>query len=113
MRHRWFLLMSLLSVVGTLALGVLLWQAAQLDTLSVVAGRIETIKPGLGAVRWLLIALLAWAWPVLPRPHKLHGDTITHTHWMAWRWRIVGWLLVIELVLGQNLVGRFWGAVSG
>ena len=25
---------------------------------------------------------------------------------MALRWRITGWLLVIELIIGQNLFGR-------
>ncbi|EAR22268.1 hypothetical protein NB231_05145 [Nitrococcus mobilis Nb-231] len=32
---------------------------------------------------------------------------------MALRWRVIGWLLVIELVLGQNLIVRFLGAISG
>ena len=32
---------------------------------------------------------------------------------MALRWRVIGWLVVIELVLGQNPIGRFLGAISG
>ena len=31
---------------------------------------------------------------------------------MALRWRIVGWLLVIELIIGQNLLGRVVGVLA-
>ena len=31
---------------------------------------------------------------------------------MALRWRIVGWLLVIEFVIGQNLLGRVVGVLA-
>ncbi|MCP5414685.1 MAG: hypothetical protein H6961_08770 [Chromatiaceae bacterium] len=32
---------------------------------------------------------------------------------LAQRWRLLGWLLVIELVLGQDLLGRFFAAATG
>jgi hypothetical protein len=37
----------------------------------------------------------------------------TRTHWLALRWRVTARLLVIELVLGQDLLGRFLSVVSG
>ena len=32
---------------------------------------------------------------------------------LAQRWRVLGWLLVIELVLGQDLPGRFFAVTTG
>ena len=32
---------------------------------------------------------------------------------LSLRWRIVTWLVVIELMLGQNLLGRFMSALQG
>lgn len=32
---------------------------------------------------------------------------------LSLRWRIVTWLVVIELMLGQNLLGRFLAALQG
>jgi hypothetical protein len=29
---------------------------------------------------------------------------------MAWRWRVLGWWVVLELVLGQELLNRFLAA---
>jgi len=32
---------------------------------------------------------------------------------LAQRWRLVGWFLLIELVLGQELLGQFFAATTG
>ena len=115
LRRRWFLTLSLVAVGGVIAVGLVLWQAVGLSSLSTVSERVAAAKPFASAIRLALIGLLALAWPRLPVfwAGANGNDDRTHVRWMALRWRVAGWLLVIELVLGQNLIGRFLGAISG
>jgi len=115
LRRRWFLTLSLAAAIGVIAVGVVLWQAVGLTSLSTVSERIAAAKPFANALRFALIGLLALTWPRLPAlwTGVIGEDDRAHVRWMALRWRVVGWLLVIELVLGQNLIGRFLGAISG
>ena len=115
LRRRWFLTLSLVAVGGVIAVGLVLWQAVGLSSLSTVSERVAAAKPFASAIRFALIGLLALAWPWLPAlwAGADGNDDRTHARWMALRWRVAGWLLVIELVLGQNLIGRFLGAISG
>lgn len=115
LRRRWFLTLSLVAVGGVIAVGLVLWQAVGLSSLSTVSERVAAAKPFASAIRFALIGALALAWPRLPAlwTGANDSDDRTHAHWMALRWRVVGWLIVIELVLGQNLIGRFLGALSG
>jgi hypothetical protein len=115
LRRSWFLGLSLLALALVLAVGALLWQVVELTSLAAVAERVEGIKPVAGAIRLLLIALLALFWQRLVDlvAHARDVSDGTRTHWLALRWRVTGWLLVIELVLGQDLLGRFLSTVSG
>ena len=115
LRRRWFLTLSLVAVGGVIAVGLVLWQAVELNSLSTVSERVAAAKPFASAIRFVLIGVLALAWPRLPAlwAGANGNDDRTHVRWMALRCRVVGWLLVIELVLGQNLIGRFLGAISG
>jgi hypothetical protein len=115
LRRPWFLGLSLLALALVLAIGALLWQAVELTFLAAVSERIEGVKPVAGAVRLLLIGLLALFWPRLVAFVALvrNASDRTRTHWLALRWRVTGWLLVIELVLGWDLLGRFLGAIRG
>ena len=112
-KRSWFLGLSLLALALVLAVGALLWQAVELTSLAAVSERIEGLKPVAGAVRLFLIGLLASFWPRLVEfaARNRNVDDRTRTHWLALRWRVTGWLLVIELVLGQDLLGRFLSAV--
>jgi len=115
LRRRWFLTLSLVAAIGVIAVGLVLWQVVEVSSLSTVSVRVAAAKPFASAIRFALIGVLALVWPRLPA--LLAGadgnDDRTHERWMALRWRVVGWLIVIELVLGQNLIGRFLGAISG
>lgn len=115
LRRRWFLTLSLVAVGGVIAVGLVLWQAVELNSLSTVSELLAAAKPFASAIRFALIGLLALAWPWLPPlwAGADGNDDRTHARRMALRWRVVGWLIVIELVLGQNLIGRFLGAISG
>jgi hypothetical protein len=112
-RRSWFLGLSLLALALVLAVGAVLWQAVELMSLAAVSERIEGLKPVAGAVRLFLIGLLASLWTGLVEfaARNRNVDDRTRTHWLALRWRVTGWLLVIELVLGQDLLGRFLSAV--
>ncbi|MDZ7752999.1 MAG: hypothetical protein U5S82_15410 [Gammaproteobacteria bacterium] len=138
-RRRWFFTLSLVATVGVIAVGLLLWQAVGLGSLAVVSERVGQVRPYLSGLRFALIGLLALAWPRLPALWWGGRDWAEsqRSRWMALRWRVVGWLLVIELVLGQNvvlgaqcdacsapvgtapgtaqinLIGRFLGTISG
>ena len=115
-RRAGFLGLSLLAIVLVLVVGVLLWQAVALTSLAEVGQTVDQFKPIAAGIRLLLIGLLAIiAWPrlVASATRTRNDDERTQVHWLALRWRVIGWLLVIELVLGQNLLGRFLAAIHG
>jgi len=66
------------------------------------------LKPALTGFRLAIIALVAVAWPWIVNALQRWGriDGTQAANLIAVRWRIVTWLLVIELVLGQNLLGQ-------
>ena len=104
-RRRWFLGLSLLALALVLAVGALLWQAVELTSLAAVSRTIDAFKPIAGVVRLTLIGLLALFWPRLVAfaARTRNADGRTKVHWLGLRWRVIGWLLVIELFLGQDL----------
>jgi hypothetical protein len=110
LRRRWFLMLSLVAAAAAIVVGVVLWQAVELSSLTAVSERVDRWRPLLGGLRLALIGALAVVWPCLSSLHSRADDEAARAHWMALRWRVVGWLLVIELVIGQNLLGRFFSA---
>ena len=114
LRRRWLLTLSLVAALTAIAAGMLLWQAVGLSSLTAVSERVDQVKPLMSGLRLALIGVLAVAWPRLsPLGARFGADNeATRARWMALRWRIVGWLLVIELVIGQNVLGRFLGALA-
>jgi len=114
MRRIGFLGLSLLAVTLTIIVGVVLWQAVELSSVSRVSDRIDQLKPIAGGVRLVLIGLVAALWPRLVQITHRYGwiDEGRRDALLAQRWRIVGWLLLIELMLGQDLFGRFFAATT-
>ena len=45
LRRRWFLTLSLVAVGGVIAVGLVLWQAVDLNSLSTVSERVAAAKP--------------------------------------------------------------------
>ena len=115
MRRRWLVGLSLLAVGLIFAVGALLWQAAELSSLSAVSDQVARLKPFAGAIRILFIAVLAVLWPRLVDLAVRAGrvDAAERSRLLALRWRVVAWLLIIELMIGQDLFGRFFLATSG
>ena len=108
MRRRGFLLLTLLAFALALGTGGLLWQSVESSSVSEVRTRIDALKPVFDGFRLGLISLLAMSWPFLVKGLHRWGriDEAQTMTLLALRWRIVTWLVVIELVLGQNLLGQ-------
>lgn len=107
--------LSLLAVVLAAGVGVLLWQAVELSSMAQVAARIDGLKLVATGIRLVVIGLVAVLWPWLiglaHRAGRIGEDK--RDDLLAQRWRLVGWLLLIELVLGQDLLGWFLAITTG
>ena len=115
MRPSGFLGLSVLAVALTIIVAVVLWQAVELSSVSRVSAQVEQIKPFASGVRLAIIGVVATLWPKWVR--LVHRNSWVaddqRDDLLAQRWRVVGWLLVIELVLGQDLLGRSLATISG
>ena len=107
--------LSVLTVFLAAGVGVLLWQAVELSSMAQVAARVDRLKLVATGIRLALIGLVAVLWPWLiglaHRAGRISEEQ--REDLLAQRWRLVGWLLVIELVLGQDLLTRFFAATTG
>ena len=108
MRRRWFVGMTLLAVILALLVGSVLWHSVETSSVATLQTRIGALKPVMTGFRIGLIALVALLWPVtvnrLQHWGRIEAAQAATLH--ALRWRVVTWLVVIELVLGQNLLGQ-------
>ena len=115
MSRRWFVLLTLLAFGLALGIGAFLWQAVQTSSVVAIQTRIEIMKPTFTLIRFLVIGLIALSWSAITRALHLSGcvDEAGVARLLSLRWRIVTWLVVIELMLGQNLLGRFLATLQG
>lgn len=115
LRRRWFFLLTLLAFGLALGAGAILWHSVETTSVVAVQTRIGALKPLLTGVRLFLIVLVAIAWPWFMNSLHRWGriDASQTTTLLALRWRIVTWLVVIELVLGQNLLGQVLAVLQG
>ncbi|PLY13897.1 MAG: hypothetical protein C0631_12795 [Sedimenticola sp.] len=115
LRRRWFFLLTLLAFGLALGVGGILWHSVETSSVVAVQTRIDALKPLLTGIRVSLIALLAIGWPWIVNAFQRWGrlDETQTGNLLAVRWRIVAWLVVIELVLGQNLFGQVLAILQG
>jgi hypothetical protein len=114
-RRRGFFLLTLLAFGLALGVGGVLWYSVETSSVVAVQTRIEALKPILTGIRLSLIALVAIAWPWLANGLRRWGrlEEAQAKNLLALRWRVVTWLTVIELVLGQNLLGQLLVVFQG
>ena len=114
-RRRWFFLFTLLAFVLALGTGGILWHSVETSSVSEIQAQVDSLKPVFTGIRLILIALVAMAWPFVTNNLHRWGriDEVQATTMLALRWRIVTWLVVIELVLGQNLLGQVVTVLQG
>ena len=116
LKHRsGLVVMSLLAFFLVLAVGGYLWQAIEASSLSVVQTQIGQLKPFLTMLRLLLIGLITLFWPTLMNLLYRTGriDAEGRARLLTLRWCVTTWMVVIELILGQNLLGQFFAAWQG
>ena len=105
-QRRWFWRLSILTVVLALTIGAALMQSLQISTVAALQSSIDAHKPVLTGLRLMAIGLIAYCWPNLIQSAQQSGRMSKEqgTKLKSLRWRFVGWLLAIELLLGQSLV---------
>ena len=114
MRRRWFVLLTLVAFGLASGIGGFLWHAVQTSSVVAIQIRIEAIKPIIAMIRLLVISLVALSWPGIVSAFYRWGrvDEVGATRLLLLRWRIVTWLVVVELMIGQNLLGRFLAVIQ-
>ena len=115
LHRRWFLLLTLLAFALALVAGGILWHSVETSSVVAMQTRIDALKPIFTGIRLFLITLVAVVWPFVTSNLHRWGriDEVQITTMLALRWRIVTWLVVIELVLGQNLLGQVLAVLQG
>ena len=115
LRRRWFLLLTLLAFALMLVMGGILWHSVETSSVVAMQTRVDALKPMFTGFRLFLITLVAAAWPFVTSTLNRFGqiDDVQASILLALRWRIVTWLVVIELVLGQNLLGQVFTVLQG
>ena len=115
MPRRWFLFLTLLAFVLALVVGGGLGYSVETSSVVAIQTRVDAMKPVFTGFRLFLIALVAVAWPFVTNNLYRWGriDEEQATTMLALRWRIVTWLVVIEGVLGQNLLGQVLSVLQG
>ena len=115
LHRRWFLLLTLLAFALALLAGGILWHSAETSSVNDIQTRVDAMKPFFTGIRLFLIAMVAVAWPFVTSNLQRWGriDEVQATTMLALRWRIVTWLVVIEGVLGQNLLGQVLALLQG
>ena len=95
--------------------GGILWQAMHTSPMAEVQARVEAMQPAFTAVRMLVVGVAALCWPGIIRLLSRWGrmGALRAARLQAWRWQVAAWLVVIELMLGQDLLQRFLQALQG
>jgi hypothetical protein len=101
------LLLSGAILAGLAIVGVIAWQHLT-DAETVTAG-IANMRPWLATWRLLLLVSLIGLWPRLVNAlaERYKWTEVQRQRVSVQRWRVATWLIVIELVLVQNVIGKF------
>lgn len=115
MQRRWFVRLSALALILAVIMAGLLAVTGHLSDLESLHGNIQNYHLATTAVRLSAISLIALAWPRLVRASEQRGHISLErsVDLQALRWRIVTWLLLIEALVGQNLISAVWPNPTG
>jgi len=102
--RRSFFLLSIIATLATLLVGMLLWSAVKTQSILTVQQTLDDWRPLIAILRWTLLMILAQCWPLISRTNIPAEQLRTSRlqYWLSPRWRIMAWLFVLELVLGQK-----------
>lgn len=109
------LVFSLLALVLTGLVGMLLMYRLQTHSMQSVSLQLESWRLLLAIVRWALLGMMSLCWPVLIKIliRIRLIDESRHIAAANLRWRVVGWLLLLELLVGQGLLAKLIGLLTG
>ena len=106
--RRWTLGLTLLAGIVTVGLGVVLRHSISASTVASTSQLAMNCREWASAGRLATIAILFVGWPTLVRlGTRFNVRTIAQAQ--QYRWRVTAWLFVLELTIGQNLLGRVLG----
>ncbi len=101
------LLAGFVGVTFGTGLGLFFW--SQSEPPAAITRRLIAVKPWFFLWRLLLLGSLIAFWPAvcrsLARWRKL--TDMQHQRLRSARWQVAAWLIALELLLGQNVVGKF------
>ena len=105
-KRKGFLLLTATAMLSTALIGFVLWSSIETHSVQTLREQIDHWQPFLAGIRWMLIGSVALGWPYLCRWMARSGDFSNDKvqHLTDLRWRVVGWLVVIELILGQSVL---------
>ena len=86
-------------------LGLFFW--SQSEPPAEIARRLEAAKPWFFLWRLLLFGSLIVFWPAVCRALARWRKLTDIQHQRSARWQVAAWLIALELLLGQNVAGRF------
>ena len=114
-KRKGFLVLGLIAVLITLLVGFFLWNGIQSDSVQTAHEHIHRWQPILASMRWMMIGGLALGWPSLCRwlaqSGRVSNDKAQQL--TTSRWRLVGWLVVIEMIIGQSLLVKLMTIMAG
>ena len=104
-RRRWTLGLGGVMCVLAVGVGIGLAESHRLAELNALAQRVHQCLKWASVIRLSVIALLCVTWSRLIRL-SVASTNPAFERLVNARWRVTGWLLFIEIILGQNLLGR-------
>ena len=115
LHRRWFFSLTLLAFFLALVTGGILWHSVGMSSVREMQVEVDSLKPIFTGIRFFLITLVAMVWSFVTNNLRCWGqiDESQATMMLVLRWRVVTWLVVIELMLGQNLLGQVLTVLRG
>lgn len=100
-------LAGVVTLVLAALVGAALHGMVSRDHLPNLAQQVASYRATASAFRLLLLSVIAASWRYLaPRVARRTGRTVQHVS--ALGWRVIAWAAVLELIIGQDLLGRMF-----
>ena len=113
-RRKGFLLCTTVAALLTAGAGYLLMHRLQTESIQSIQQTMNTWRVALTLLRWGVIAVVAFSWSYIVQCFSASGKlSSVHAEYLAGlRWRVVTWLILLELVLGQGMVVKFLDLIA-